>query len=361
MHDYSVAGSKQEENVHEPRISEQLSHQSAHLESSIHAAVAPYLITGRIFHVVEGVSAKFAQLAASSINWREILIDGDIHAVEVITPSARDGYAVLHLHGGGYATGSVWFYAQFLRRLSEATKSRVFSVSYRKAPEHPFPAALDDAVAAWRWLLSQGFAASSVAVLGDSAGGNLAFALLVRLAQLKDPQPAACLGMSPWLLLDPERVAQRKSASALHVDETPEDQRTSHRWSLTLSAVRAVQASSIWEEGARFLVGQYSQGHDPCDPLISPLLVSDELLRCFPPVLIHVDKDEPLANEASDMAARCQQVGVPVELHFYAGTMHGMQIVNVACKEEARDSLNRIHLFLEKIWKPSYSCAEDSP
>merc|ERR1712176_1298028 len=119
--------------------------------------------------------------------------------------------------------------------------------------------------------------------------------------------------------------------------------------------VRAVQASSLWERGANFLIGQYTQDHDPSDPLISPLLVNDDLLSHFPPVLIHVDEDEPLADEAREMTARCHKVGVPVELHLYTGTMHGMQIVNSSCKEEAQDSLNRIHQFLEKIWKPSQS------
>merc|ERR1712216_308267 len=98
-------------------------------------------------------------------------------------------------------------------------------------------------------------------------------------------------------------------------------------------------------------MGQYSQDHDPSDPLISPLLVSDELLRSFPPVLIHVDKDEPLFYEAREMAARCQQAGIKVELHLYSGTMHGMQIVNTACQAEALDSLSRIHEFLESVWE----------
>jgi acetyl esterase/lipase len=261
----------------------------------------------------------------------------------------------------------MWFYTQFLRRLSTATKSHVISVNYRKTPEHPFPAALDDALSAFRWLLRKGYSPRSVAVLGDSAGGNLAFALSVRLAQLGEPQPAACLGLSPWLLLDPWLVAKRKTCNVpekgnsthqseehcsvgLHYERNAASNRS---WSLLLPAVRAIQESALWDKGAEFLMGQYFQSHDPVDPLVSPLLVGDDLLKLFPPILIHVDKDEPLAAEAEEMAERCRSIGVPVELHMYEGTMHGMQIVNTACKMEARDSLSRIHSFLEDAWEGS--------
>lgn len=321
-------------------------------------ARSPWKVLGCVYHAVENAAERVARRATRSLSGkvREILIDDRMKAIEVGAPSVREGYVILHLHGGGHATGSVWFYVSFLGRLSEATRSNVISIDYRKTPEYGFPAALDDTLAAWRWLLRQGYSPKSVAVLGDSAGGNLAFALSVRLAQLQEPQPAAILGMAPWLLLDPAEVAKRK-IDDVPEDRTPQAQSTAaRRWrpSLVLPAVRAFQSSSLWDNGAKFLMGQYFQDHDPSDPLVSPLLVSDELLRFFPPVLIHVDKDEPLAVEAQEMSARCGNTGVPMELHIYEGTMHGMQIVNTnGMKLEAQDSLNRIHAFLEDHWEHS--------
>jgi len=304
---------------------------------------------------MENCSAGLAHVAAraSDIKYEEHLI-GKMRALEVVAPNARDGYVILHLHGGGHATGSVWFYAQFLRRLSEATKAHVISFNYRKSPEHPYPAALDDTLAAWRWLQERGYSSKSIAVLGDSAGGNLAFALSVRLAQLGDPQPAACMGMSPWLLLDPELAATRQSSPVAEAHVTFGQKSTKGKtFSMVLPAVRALQASSLWDKGAVFFMGQYFQGEDPANPLVSPLLVDDELLRHFPPILIHVDKDEPLALQAKEMAARTQGLGIRAELHMYEGTMHGMQIVNASCRVEAQDSLNRIYAFLENVWEPS--------
>jgi len=174
------------------------------------------------------------------------------------------------------------------------------------------------------------------------------------------------MGMAPWLLLDPKlaMVDANNSRSDGVLAEAPEPRATvsekssvGKSFSMVLPAVRALQASSLWDKGAAFFMGQYFQGEHPSNPLISPLLVSDELLRLFPPILIHVDKDEPLAVQAKAMAARTQGLGIPTELHMYEGTMHGMQIVNMSCKVEAQDSLNRIHAFLENMWEPSPSAS----
>lgn len=336
----------------------------ARATSSSRRPVAPFKILGRICHAMESCSAGCAHVAAmaSSIKYHRHLIDNRVEALEVVAPNARQGYVVLHLHGGGYATGSVWFYTPFLQRLSETTRARVISINYRKSPEHSYPAALDDTLATWRWLQARGYSPKSIAVVGDSAGGNLGFALSVRLAQLGEAQPAACMGLSPWLLLDPN-LADSNSNGAdgiLAVPPEPratvsEKSRVGKSYSMVLPAVRALQASSLWDKGAVFFMGQYFQGEDPANPLISPLLVSNELLRLFPPILLHVDKDEPLAVQAKEMAVRSQGLDIPTELHMYEGTMHGMQIYNMSCKVEAEDSLNRIYAFLEKVWEPSAS------
>jgi acetyl esterase/lipase len=331
---------------------------------STYAAVSPFRFCGRVYHFFEHLTELAVRCRARRRRGQEVCrefqIGDSMKAIEVVVPSARDGYAILHLHGGAHATGSMWFYKPFLKKLSEATSSHVFSINYRKTPEHAFPAQLDDTLAAWRWLLGQGYSPKSIAVLGDSAGGNLAFALSVRLAQLKEQQPAACLGFSPWLLLAPDLVAQRaqnQDGIAPVTFSGPDQSDRTTRRSIVHSIVRAIQESSVWVKGAEFFMGQYFQAHDPTDPLISPLLVSDEMLKAFPPVLLHVDIDEPLAVEAKEMAARCEAVGVKTELHFYVGTMHGMQIVSSSFREEASNSLSRVHVFLEELWTQSTSVA----
>merc|ERR1712032_571533 len=118
--------------------------------------------------------------------------------------------------------------------MSAETNAHIISVDYRLAPENPFPAAIEDALVAWRWVREQ-YPASSVALAGDSAGGNLAFALMVKLAQLGEQQPVACIGLSPWLLLDDnvlsERVTREKST-----------------------------LRNVWDAGAARAVARYCQG-----------------------------------------------------------------------------------------------------
>src|SRR5262245_34456723 len=106
---------------------------------------------------------------------------GGVRAVEVATPQSRSDRMILYLHGGAYAYGSPSHYRDFIWRIAAAASARVLCIDYRLAPEHPFPAALDDAVAAYRWLLAAGAAPARLAMMGDSAGGGLVFGTLLRL------------------------------------------------------------------------------------------------------------------------------------------------------------------------------------
>ena len=127
---------------------------------------------------------------------------GGVPALWVRTPEASDDRTVLYLHGGGYVIGTAHGYREFTSHISRAAGARVLVVDYRLAPEHPFPAAVDDAVAAYRWLLANGTSASKVVIAGDSAGGGLAMATLLALRDGGDPLPAGGVGLSPWVDLE---------------------------------------------------------------------------------------------------------------------------------------------------------------
>src|SRR5690349_14197717 len=123
---------------------------------------------------------------------------GGVPCEWVVAPGADDGRTVVALRGGGYCLGSLASNRRFCELLSEVTAARVLNVGYRSAPEHPFPAALDDAVGAYRWLLRTGAEPATAAVAGNSAGGGLALATLLALRDAGDPLPAAGIAVSPW-------------------------------------------------------------------------------------------------------------------------------------------------------------------
>src|ERR1700693_3603588 len=127
-----------------------------------------------------------------------VLDAGGVPAALVVTRASRRDRHILYLHGGGFVTGSSALYRHLTWRLAAAARARLLSVDYRLAPEHPFPAALEDAVAAYRWLLSDGADPRRIAVIGDSAGGGLALAMLRKLRDDGVPLPAAAVALSPW-------------------------------------------------------------------------------------------------------------------------------------------------------------------
>lgn len=299
-------------------------------------------------------------------------INGHVGCLEVAAPDVEPGRAILYFHGGAHNTGSMWYYTEFLSRLSETTRTCVYAVDYRLAPENPYPAALDDALDAWAWLCAER-SNDHIAIAGDSAGGNLCFALMVKLATAARPQPVACVALAPWLLLCPHLVEERRqrklSADALQTSQMADPQETSppsapiqvnsrgepkraERKGLFVRTVQAVQDSILWRKGAEILALGYVGDADATDPLLSPLLVSDELLKHFPPLHLQADKDEPLMADSEEMFHRCCQIGVPAELKVYQNTHHIFQVNPILFRDQARDSMDRINQFLQLYWQP---------
>jgi acetyl esterase/lipase len=247
---------------------------------------------------------------------------GGLRSVRVASGQSRSDRHILYLHGGGYVFGACSYYRDFIWRISAATAGRVLCIDYRLAPEHPFPAALDDAVSAYRWLLAEGAAPAQLAVMGDSAGGGLALATLLRLRDEAVPLPAAAVGLSPWTDL------------AL----TGESMRINAKTDPTLT----------FGDTAVF-ARHYLAGADPRNPYASPLYADP---RGLPPVLIQVGSDEILRDDAVRMADKLKAAGCSVEIEIWPRMPHAWHLYARIIPEGKR-AVERIGAFVRRQMEPS--------
>ena len=207
-------------------------------------------------------------------------------------PSAEPGRVVLYLHGGGYVIGSPRSHRHLAAAIAGAAGASALLLDYRLAPEHPYPAAVEDATAAYRWLLDQAIAPERIVIAGDSAGGGLTVATLLALREARVPLPAGGVCISPWVDLTCSGASYATKADADPI----------------------VQRSGV-EEMARAYLG----ATPPRTPLASPLFAD---LRGLPPLLIHVGSDEVLLDDAVQLAARAKAAGVDVTLEVYDRMIH---------------------------------------
>jgi acetyl esterase/lipase len=242
---------------------------------------------------------------------------GSVPAMRVTTARSRPDRHILFLHGGGYVTGFPELYRHVLWRFAEAAAARVTAIRYRLAPEHPFPAALDDAVAAWRGLRAAGAEPRSAAFMGDSAGGGLALALALRLRDAKDALPGAIVALSPWTDLAVTGNSLQENARAdpmQNADDVP------------------------------FLASRYPNAPDPHKPNVSPLYANPAGL---PPTLIQFGSDEIMRDDAVRMAARMRDAGCEVELEIWPRMPHVWQTF-ASVMPEARQAIARIGAFVRQ-------------
>jgi len=207
-------------------------------------------------------------------------------------PGARTDAAVLYLHGGGYVIGSPRSHRHLAAAIARAAGTAALLVDYRLAPEHPFPAGLDDAVAAYQWLLGRGLAPSRVVVAGDSAGGGLTVATLLALRDRGLPQPAGGVCISPW------------------VDLT---------CSGATYATKAAVDPIVTRESVAMMAQAYAGAGDPKAPLLSPLYAD---LRGLPPLLVQVGSDEVLLDDALGLGERARAAGVDVTVEEWPAMIH---------------------------------------
>jgi len=214
-------------------------------------------------------------------------------AAEWLRPAgARADVTVLYLHGGGYAIGSPKSHRHLAAAIAKAAGARALLIDYRRAPEQPFPAAVDDAVASYRWLLATGQAAERIVVAGDSAGGGLTVATLLALRDAGATLPAAGVCISPWVDLTCSGGSYQTKAASDPI---------------------------VTREGVARMASWYLAGADPRTPLASPLYAD---LHGLPPLLIHVGSDEVLLDDARQLAARARAAGVEATLDVWPEMIH---------------------------------------
>jgi len=222
---------------------------------------------------------------------------------------------VLYLHGGGYFFCSPKTHRSITSALAHGLQVPTLALQYRLAPEHPYPAALEDALAGYRWLLDQGYAAEHIAIAGDSAGGGLALALLVCLREMGWPLPAACALFCPWTDL---------AATGPSLD---------------LNDIHCAMFSAEGIRKARLL---YVGHANPYDPRISPLYAD---LRGLPPLFVHASDSEVLRDDSSRLAQKARLAGVNTRYKLWRRQPHVWQLFH-RWIPEGRTSLQEAMDFL---------------
>jgi acetyl esterase/lipase len=243
---------------------------------------------------------------------------GGVYGEWSIVPASDASRVLMFFHGGGYCSGSIVSHRRMVTEAGRAARMRTLAVGYRLAPEHPYPAAHEDAMSAWRFLRGHGVAARRITVGGDSAGGNLTIALINRLRAAGEEQPACAWLASPWTDLT-------MSGSSLE----------------TQAAADPLIHKAYLEE----LAGAYAPAPiDRRDPLISPLFAD---LHGFPPTLIQVGSAETLLDDATRFAAAAGAADVNVTLEIWPHMIHAWPMWN-AKLTEGRQALAQAGEFIRR-------------
>ena len=242
---------------------------------------------------------------------------GGVPAEWVSAPDADRTRIVMYLHGGGYNIGTLESYRNFTGHLARATRARLLAVGYRLAPENPFPAALDDAVASYRWLLAQGIAPERIILMGDSAGGGLALATAVALRDAGDLRPAAVVAISPSTDLAKEGASNRERA---HLDPI-------------------VNYEGSMAHALRY-VGNKAKLKNP---LASPLYAE---MHGLPPLLLLAGTHDTLFDDSTRFAAKAEAASVEVELDVWEEMIHVWPLFSDVLPE-GREALQKIGRYVE--------------
>ena len=232
----------------------------------------------------------------------------------VVSPGAGHGPTVLYLHGGGYVIGSAFGYQSQAGALAAAALTAILVPDYRLAPEHPFPAALEDAQRAYLWLRDQAPDPNAIVVAGDSAGGGLALSLLLALKRDGLPLPAASVILCPWL-------------------------------DLTLRTASASDAPLATDDDVRRCVEAYLSGHPADDPIVDPLHAD---LGGLPPMLVQAATGDARLVDAKALATNAQDHGVDARLELFPVQAHAFQLF-WSFLPEAADAIEAAGAFIREL------------
>ena len=251
---------------------------------------------------------------ASDVTREAVDVDGTPGEWISVT-SAPGDTVILYLHGGGYVIGSINSHRELISRIARAAGARALAIDYRLAPENPFPAAVEDATKAYRWLLKQGVAPEKIVIAGDSAGGGLTAATLLALRDAGDRLPAAAVCISPWTDLT---ISGETMVTKADVDPM------------------------IKPADAKFGAERYHGTADPSHPLISPIFAD---LSGLPPLLIQVGTSEVLLSDSTRLAERAKAAGVDVTLEEWDQMIHVWHFFAFILPE-AQQAIERIGEFV---------------
>jgi acetyl esterase/lipase len=261
------------------------------------------------------LDAMGARFGRSTKAQRTAVDAGGVRAEWLDQPGVATDLVVLYFHGGFYRAGSLDSHRHLAAGIATASGARALTVDYRLAPEHRFPAAVEDATAAYRWLLASGVAPSQTVMAGDSAGGGLVVATMVSLRDAGQPLPAAGVLLSPWTDLSLSGESWRTKANA----------------DLIIDIGEARQAAPLYLGDA-----------DPRTPLASPLFAE---LAGLPPLLIQVGSDEVLLSDATELALRARAAGGDASLEVWDGMGHVWHFV-ASFLPEGKHAIDRIGDFI---------------
>lgn len=238
-------------------------------------------------------------------------------ARRIRTPGVLEDRGTLYLHGGGYVMGSLNTHHELMGRFARATNAQVLGLDYRLAPEHPYPAAVDDAVGAYQWILERGIAPGRVVIAGDSAGGGLTIATLLVLRERNLPMPAGAVLFSPWTDLTASGASVRTRAEA---------------------------DPMIGPDVLAPLAAHYAGATATNAPGVSPLFGD---LAGLPPLLIQVGDAEVLLDDATRLHARALTAGVASVLHVFDEAFHVFQAIPML--PEAAAALAEVGAFFKRV------------
>jgi epsilon-lactone hydrolase len=238
------------------------------------------------------IDARGQQFGLPNDVTSEKISAGGVPAEWTITTGADRGSAILYLHGGGYVIGSLDSHRHLVAEVGRASAARTLAIDYRMAPEHPFPAAVQDALAAYRFLLDSGIRPGRICIAGDSAGGGLVVAAMLAIREAELPQPGCGWCISPWVDLT--------CAGASMLDNAARDP--------------TVQKAGVLEMAETYLAGA-----DPRSPHASPIFGD---LRGLPPLLIQVGSVETLLDDALALARVAGLADVHADLQVWPEMIH---------------------------------------
>jgi monoterpene epsilon-lactone hydrolase len=243
-------------------------------------------------------------------------VDADgVPAAWIVPAGLVTERVILYAHGGSYNSGSITSHIPLTGNIALAAKARLLAIDYRLAPEHPFPAALDDALSAYRWLLAQNIASKQIVVAGDSAGGGLVLALILSLHEAGMPLPTSAVCLSPWTDLTCSGESWTRNTKA----------------DFMLKLIPTLQSAEI-----------YLGDVDPRTPLASPLFGD---LHNLPPILLQVGSEEIILSDSTQFAEKAQSAGVDVTLEVWKGMQHEWQYA-ASWLPEGRQAIARIGEFV---------------